>query len=340
MSKPTLLLNPGCGWAATTPFHYTLTLDNKYAHMGHKKENWYLKKLSNETDDIRKQFNNMYFGRKLGKRPKEGKRPREHPWGEILAFYNKYSTKVDLKPFLTTPASIENYISYYLSLWEVVKDDYAAVADFTNGNLGLSYDFLQEIAPKLREHFNVKVTFQFRDPIRRYFSEIGSLCEDFAIPDLTSDYVTCPIMSYKVPLVQKLMMRKKEHKKLFFYKLQRHEFSELCDFAGTYLKYSNVFGTENCYVTIMEDLWDKEQEKEQLSSLSNFLNYQVTTLHENVYVPDMGSNAPKYEFLEDQWLSDIEDLNGDDYDQAFFYMNTYYKDFESTFGYIPTSWKK
>ena len=38
MDKPTLLLNTGCGWAATTPMWLTLQRDNRYCHTGHRKE--------------------------------------------------------------------------------------------------------------------------------------------------------------------------------------------------------------------------------------------------------------------------------------------------------------
>ena len=33
--KPVLLMNVGVGWAATTPFLYTLSIDQRYCHPGH-----------------------------------------------------------------------------------------------------------------------------------------------------------------------------------------------------------------------------------------------------------------------------------------------------------------
>ena len=43
--KPVLLMNLGTGWSATTPFLYTLTIDQKYCHPGHVKENHYLRMI-------------------------------------------------------------------------------------------------------------------------------------------------------------------------------------------------------------------------------------------------------------------------------------------------------
>ena len=325
MSKPTLLLNPGVGWAATTPFHYTLTLDNKYAHMGHLKENWYLKRLC-EYPKYEDHFKEIYCsGQNL-----YNKRPSNHPWGQYLSQKNKFAVKTPLDPYLASPPSIENYISYWKSHWETVKDTYAAVCDFTNGNYALPYEFWMEVAPKLREHFDVKVTFQFRDPVRRYFSEVGSLLNkkfEFSV-------------EHKEDMKSKLLIRKKKHKKLFFYLLKQNCCSTLCDFSGAYNKFASVFGVENTYVTIMEDLWDKTQEKEQLERLSNFLSYKITKLHDNCYVPNMGSRAPHLPFLQDQWESDIDDLEEQDLHSAHLYMSRYYTDFKNTFGYLPSSWKK
>ena len=329
MTKPTLLLNPGMGWAATTPFHFTLTLQNKYAHHGKWKENWYLKRLSEypKYEDHFYTINDPATQRKTN-------RPFDTEWGEYLSGRNKYAGKYEenpLKFLFDRPPSIENYISYYLGQWEAVKGEYAAVCDFTNGNAELSYQFLSEIAPKLKEKFDVKVTFQFRDPVRRYFSEVGSLFSkkfEFSV-------------DHKEDAMTKLLLRKKNaHKKLFFHLLRQGRCSSLCDFAETWYKYSSIFGKENTYVIIMEDFWDKNKEKEQLNALSNFLSYKITKLHENCYVPDMGSRAPHYENLHDQWQSDLEDLTEGDYQSALIYMSRYYTDFYNMFSFLPESWKK
>ena len=114
-------------------------------------------------------------------------------------------------------------------------------------------------------------------------------------------------VEHKEDMKTRLLIRKKKHKQLFFHLLKQECCSSLCDFSGAYNKFASVFGVENTYVTIMEDLWDKNQEKEQLEALSNFLSYKITKLHDNCYVPNMGSRAPHLPFLQDQWESDIDD---------------------------------
>ena len=194
--------------------------------MGHLKENWYLKRLC-EYPKYEEHFKEIYTpGQNL-----YNKRPSQHPWGQYLSCKNKFAVKTPLDPYLASPPSIENYISYWKSHWETVKDTYAAVCDFTNGNYALPYEFWAEVAPKLREHFNVKVTFQFRDPVRRYFSEVGSLLNkkfEFSV-------------EHKEDMKTRLLIRKKKHKQLFFHLLKQECCSFLCDFSGAYNKFASVF---------------------------------------------------------------------------------------------------
>ena len=54
----------------------------------------------------------------------------------------------------------------------------------------------------------------------------------------------------------------------------------------------------------------------------------------------MGSNAPKYPGLSDQYSSDKIDLYKETYMFALGHMEHIYKSFEDTFGYIPKAWRK
>ena len=54
----------------------------------------------------------------------------------------------------------------------------------------------------------------------------------------------------------------------------------------------------------------------------------------------MGSNAPEYAGLSDQYTSDKVDLDKDTYQYALEHMDHIYKAFETTFGYIPDKWQK
>ena len=325
--KPTLLINPGTGWSATTPMFYTLALDNKYAHQGHYKENWFLVKLEKSDDS----FNEIF---KIANSPalkgSKGKRPHDHPWGSILSGRNEIAKDTPMDIFFRNKIKLDDYIEYYLKHWDNIKNDYAAVCDFCNGNWGLDYGFLKMIAPKLLDHFEIKVMMEFRDPVRRFYSEIGSFFAN------TLDFGSKHHHDFRI----QSLVRRKKHTKLFFHYLTQGWYSNNSDYRGGYAKYVDVFGKENVYTVIMEDFWDKKQEKNQLQQISDFLSYKVEKIHENAYVPFMGKNAPQHEFLKDQWASDIEELTDEEYCRAVHIMSRYYNDFQNTFGYIPDSWKK
>ena len=74
--------------------------------------------------------------------------------------------------------------------------------------------------------------------------------------------------------------------------------------------------------------------------LSDFLGYHLVTAHQNCYYPDMGSNAPKYRGLSDQYTSDKVDLDKETHKFALEHMDHVYQAFKLTFGYIPKKWQK
>ena len=57
---------------------------------------------------------------------------------------------------------------------------------------------------------------------------------------------------------------------------------------------------------VMEELWSS---REKMNDLSWFLEFPLTKVHENCYYPDRGQNAPKYEYLKDQWCSNTVALD-------------------------------
>ena len=312
-----LLLNPGAGWSATTPFLYTLSYDQQYCHCGHQKESGYLRNVySTDTENNIKTVLQGYWSASDAK--------INSPMGQVLSVKNKYVQHFDskfLEHFFSAPYTIEKYVEYYKKHFEAIKDTYESVADFSNFNFTLPEQFLQKIAPYLMENFEVKVTFQFRDPIKRYFSEIGSNI----LQNFDSD----------LNLKEKIYKKGKKQKKMFDYRTEKQKFSPFCDFVSAYEKFERVFGKENCYYVIMEEFWTQ---KEELERLSDFLSYKITKLHENCYVPDMRSKAPRYEWLKDQWESDIEDIGPIEITIGKTRMKHFYDDFMKKFGKIPDSW--
>ena len=75
------------------------------------------------------------------------------------------------------------------------------------------------------------------------------------------------------------------------------------------------------YYFAMEDLHTSQ---ETLEELSDFLDYKITNVYDNVYWPPMGSKAPKIQYLADQWMSDHEDLSEEDLKEARHLMNDAY----------------
>lgn len=286
MTKPTLLLNVGTAFSASSPLHYTLCLDHKYAHSGVCKENWYLYNLQENTN---KQFraSKRFAASKLSSKPPET--IDEHNWR-----------------ILEGKRSIDTYIEYYKSLWEHVKGDYEAVADFCNLNILLTEEFLQSIKDKLLDNFDVKVTMIFRDPIRRLFSSsnVNLIVDDN------------PIETIK-------------------YSIRFDEVEPNAEYSKIYNKYKNVFGKDKVHMIVMEELWS---DYGKMIDLSTFINFPLTKLHENVYFPEMGTKAPHYEFLKDQWGSDKVDMDEETYNYCLKHMDHVYSDFAKTFGRIPATW--
>ena len=292
--------------------------------MGHKKENWYLKALCKNNDEYHKIFDAMWHGANYKKRR------NDHAFGEYLSRSNRFIKNTSLDMLMVNPKSIDAYIEYFLGHWENIKDEYQGVCDFSNTNFTLPRHFLLHIAPKLREHFKVKILMEFRDPVRRYFSEVGHLL----------DPKRKVLNAFQGDFIASRFCARREHRKLFFWNLKQDRVPDHCDYIEGYLKYCDVFGKENVYPVIMEDFWNPDKEKEELERISEFFEYKITKIHQNVYVPDMGSKAPHYDYLEDQWSSDVEDLTEEDVNVAGMYMGRFYKDWKNIFGEIPEAWGK
>ena len=279
MNKPTLLMNVGTAWSATSPLHYTLSLDHKYAHTGVCKENWYLYNLQENTN---------LFCKPDHRTDKPIEIVDTHNW-EILHGFR----------------SLETYKKYYISLWEHVKDDYKAVADFCNINVCLTEKFLSDMKNIIGDFFDIKITMIFRDPIRRLFSSLNHN------PIIDED----PIKSIKYCVTG--------------------EMETNVHYSKIYRKFCSVFGEEKVHMIVMEELWSDDS---KVKDLSDFLDFPITKLHDNAYFPERGTKAFRYKFLKDQWGSDRVDMDEETYNYCLEHMDYVYSDFAKTFGRIPVTW--
>jgi len=307
MGKIKLLLNTGTCFSATSPFHYTVSWDHKCVYTGHTKEHMYLFNMMMGEDNIRMD----------GKRPRpDVAKKRKKP--DLLTHLSPYVlgkwTQEEENRFFQDSLSIENYIWYYKKHWENCKHDYEWVGDFSNQNALLSIPFMQTIRDQLLEHFDIKVTMQFRDPIRRLFSVANKCVKNNEYPNMTPIEV--------------------------MYQWLSGRFEPNAYYSSIYRRHALIWGVENVRAIVMEELWNPDTQKQELEYLSDFLGYNFTKVHENVYYPDMGSNPPKYEYLSDQYNSDKVDITDDQYKTCARLMKSVYAEFEKTFGYVPDEWNK
>ncbi len=329
--KPVLLMNLGTGWSATTPFLYTLTIDQRYCHPGHIKENHYLRIIFDEA-----------IGRKSIKDFILGTSAKESHWlfrgwqQELFEYNYHFMDDPNYIKNWYEDVSIEKYIDYYLKHWDVIKSDFHAVADFSNHNWELPFyekegiKYGEEMIKKIQEVFDLKVTVQFRDPIKRLYSELGT-CFDHKIPNTIKRSKERGMGD----------ITNNQHNKFFNSCLRSDEWSGAnCLYAKLYTKWENLVGKDNILYIIMEEFWNPQYRKQQCERLSNFLEAPIQKIHPNVYFPDKGADAPHYQGLVDQWSSDKETISEENIEYAQIIMRSCYTDWKSKFGSVPELWTK
>ena len=306
--KTPLLLNIGTCFSASSPLHYTLGWDNKYCHTGHCKEHHYLYI--------------MQIGKKKWKKTAEKYKRRREKDEYVYKppLLTGESHLVNNVLFPRGEETIEKYINYYKQLWECIKPEYAACADFSNKHFQLTESFMMKIKDQLLDAFDLKFMMVLRDPVRRLFSACSNACQHSVGHD---------ILGERDDLVDPV--------KYFRYCVSDY-IEPNTQYTEVYNKFTKVWGKERVHAIIMEELWNPETQPEQMEKLSDFLNFPITKVHENVYYPDMGPNAPKYEYLKDQWCSDTVGLDKETWKYGMEHMDWIYSGFAKIFGYIPKEW--
>ena len=110
--------------------------------------------------------------------------------------------------------------------------------------------------------------------------------------------------------------------------LKKEEYnSSKFSYVQIYRKYAEHFPT---LPIVMEDLWGGD-----IEPLENFLDCKINSLHNNCYYPEMGTKAPRYEGLEDQWMSDMQDLSEKDYAFGKNYTQWIYDEWHEEFNTRP-----
>lgn len=249
MTKPTLLLFFGYGWAASSPFAYTLQRLTKYCHLGWVKNFNYLKDIL----DHKTLSNNLLFDK-----IRNNEVTLDQWYDHATNKAHKLNCPTDLKPlegfdldeYIFNPVSIDRYIKYYKTLWNFVEPyGYKAVADFTcfnpeNPFRGNNKNCLtKSVVDQLSEHFNLKSICIVRDPVRRALSHYGrNLKLNPQHQPSFLDYI-------------------------HYFDLQKRLISD-------------------SHMVVMEELWEGSKREKQ--RLSKFLGTPVDDLWPNLYSPDIG----------------------------------------------------
>ena len=149
-----LLLNFGTAYSATSPLWRTLQDDTRYLHTGHRKKTHWLWLLRNQDTNVERKF-------VLTPESFAQASSRQH-----IKF-----TKEEEDYFFSLPTSIEKYIQYYKRHWDYLDGEFKSVGDFCNKMAVADEEYLCYLRDKLSEHFDVKITLIFRDPVRKIWSE-------------------------------------------------------------------------------------------------------------------------------------------------------------------------
>lgn len=289
MQKPTLLLSAGIGWCGTSPLRYTLQHTTNYTHTGWHKETHYLHAIDSRLYDRRKYISYL----KEDSIDLQASHPRH---------YKELTNQLTYKDLGEYPVTIEKYISYFLSVYNDIKDRYHSIADFSNTNQFLSDRFFTKNLDVLNNTFDIKPFIILRDPVRRAWSEYNHKFYNQGNTGYSN------IESFFLDNILK---------------------SSSAKYPEIILRWQRHF--PNFHVFFMEDLWDNNN----LLPLQHFFKYPFTTLYQNVYSPDRGINPPKDNpELSDQWSSDHAVLTDEMYYRAYKLLEPVY----NFFPYIPHQW--
>lgn len=209
--------------------------------------------------------------------------------------------------FVIKNTTLDWYIDYIKS--HIVKS-HRGVSDFSNSNTDLPAYFLKQIAPRLEEEFDVRVTTIWRNPVRRSYSQMSAWYKERwndsydRYPDSLSYWRSnLENPSYVLP-----------------------------DYVTIYKNWSSAF--KKVYPVIMEEIWENPK------GLSDFLGVKIDKMSQNLYFPEQGTKIPHIEGLEHQWQSDMQDLTDFDLQYGRNKLEWVYNNFKSEFHYIPESWEK
>ena len=294
--KPVLHINAGVGWSATKPLCYTF------------EQNGYCLKGSSTECNV------LYYLYEKKYKPVHAN------------YYWHTEHKHRGHDFVRKNTTLGWYIQYIKSH---LRDGYKGVCDFSNSNTHLPLRFLLDIAPRLEEEFDVRVTTIWRHPVRRSYSELSTFYRHY------TNNVDAPSQWKIRDSAKKLKWRNIKAiypDSISFWKSQLDTPSyNVPDYVDVYKTWSKAFS--KVYPVIMEQVWADP------SSLSDFIGHKIEKMHDNVYYPERGTKRPEIKGLRDQWSADLQDLSDDDLTYGKNKLFWLYEKYKSKFGEIPKEWQ-
>ena len=332
--KPKILLIGGFGWCATSPLVYTLQRNAKYAHFGYTKQFRYLGAERNPSyrgdPNLSPMFKKIYD------------KVRNGTWENYQRYKpgtHHMNLAIDQEPLYDFPISHfdklmsgerteRKQLDFFHALHDhVVGKGYKSVGDTRLGYKGLRKD-LREFNKLFMSEFDVKFLYITRDPVRRAYSNYLFRLEkmkkgepdglltinispdarnDGEIPDIFQTCFPGPIEINFIDYMKKIKRTKQ------------------------------VFGEDNVYVTVMEELWEDDGTAKK--ELSNFLDHPIDNLWKNLYSPDIGHHLEFDKDVPCQALGQhLMELKPDTYYSLKNQCQYIYDDWKDYYGSLPLYW--
>ncbi len=301
--KPKILLIGGWGWSATSPLVYTLQRNAKYAHFGYSKTFRCYGNIKKNDSRITK-YNLICDG--TWENFEKGK-PGTHHMNHTIDLEPLRDFSLDhLHKLVRGGYTLSNYMDFYHALHDhVISKGYKSVGDGCMGRYHRYHtpEDAIKFTETLKSEFDVKVLLIARDPVRRAFSHY--LCQ---IAFIIHKNKGKAILPHEIKFID--------------YKKQLREIQ-------------SYYGKDNVYVTVMEELW----ERDGATGLSEFLEHPITNLWKNLYAPDIGHLCKHDDDVPCQGFGqDLLELTPEMYWHYRKKSNHIYEDWKKAFGSLPLHW--
>ena len=203
--------------------------------------------------------------------------------------------------------SIQKYVDYYKNLWDYRGYGRDVLVDWSNSNYQLDADFTQRLLKALSQEFDVSALMVCRDPVRRAWSWLNYGWNDYS----------------KI-----LGNIKNENSDI--HSAAEIKFADLQPYHKVIENAKNVCPV---HVLIMEEVWAGK------TQLLNDL-FGQTEFAPNLYYPDRGNKAVRYQYQKDQWSSDQFNMTDEQYYEYKNIMSHHYEGWNIEGWGVPVNYKR